>query len=100
MAGAAFLQMDVRVLKARQHQAPTRIDHAGRRRRQRADLRVVAERHDASSACCERRHARLQRIHGADVAVDDDEVCHDVSRFVPGNYAQSGRVAQEARHSE
>ncbi len=70
--GAAVLQMDMGVLEARQQQPAAGIDDPGPRPRERARIAIIADPDDATLPRRQRPHPRLQRIHGADVGIDDD----------------------------
>lgn len=99
VAGAGVLQMDMRVLKARQHQPSTSIDDPGFAVAQRADVGIVADRKDACAADRHGAGARPQRIKRPYVPVENDDVGHAAPLSRGRTMAQSGLGPQEARHS-
>jgi hypothetical protein len=74
VARARILQMDMRILETRQHQPATRIDDTGRLAGERLDVGIRSQRHDPAVARSEGRNVRLQRIHGLDTTIDENEI--------------------------
>ena len=66
--------MNVGVLEAGQNQSATRVHGPGAAGTERLDLVIAADGDDAATAGGQRLGARLQRIHGADIAIDDEKI--------------------------
>ena len=66
--------MDVRIIEPGQHRPLPCIDYPRLSSRQSADFLRGPQRHDALAQNSEALGARLRRVHGADRAVNDDEI--------------------------
>ena len=73
-SGAAVLQMDMGILKARQHQPAPGIDQSGAPIGRFPDLPVAADRRDPAVINGYCGGARPQLVHASNVGIEDDPV--------------------------